>query len=157
MQNAKKVAEWLTAHPQIKMPEDVLATAGPWPSLEMSDFLVYARKRGDYPPEVIKLIEQLWRECLWAYDGWARAVVNDAQTMIIDMMHNAVGDDKYNFTRQFLQDYARSHGYFAEPPQDDTPPPWRIAAESGTTVPIQPPALPQEALDAGNVEPPKKT
>lgn len=146
-QSAKKIAAWLEAHPQMKdvIPEDVLATCGPWPSLEASDFLVYAREREEYPREAVKLVEELWRECLWAYDGWAKALAMDAQFMIRDMLANCSGADAYNFTRQFLTDYAKAHGMVAETPKEEAPPPWRQQtpnpyADSGGVPPPMPKA-----------------
>lgn len=153
-QSPKKVAAWQEAHPSLKIPEDALATAGPWPSLEVSDFLVWARNQDAIPAHVVKLVEELAAELRWAYDGWTKSLATDAHALLIDLFHNATGSDQYNFTRQFLQDYAKAHGYFIEPPQDETPPPWRQASESGGYVPPQPPGLSEEMIEAGNVKPP---
>jgi hypothetical protein len=156
-QSAQKVAAWFTAHPTFKnrIAEDVLATAGPWPSLEVGDFLTWAREREDIPRYIIQLVEALSDELRWVYDEWTKSIAMDSHALLVDMFHNAVGDDRYNFTRQFLQDYAKAHGMMLEPPKDDTPPPWRVAGESGGQVPFVPKPLKQEQIEAGNVEPPQ--
>ena len=157
--SAKEIAAWKTAHPMFdkRMDEEMLSTAPRWGSLEVSDFLVFARQRDDaIPAFVVKYVEELAEELRWVYDMWTASAATDPHNMLIDMFHNAIGDDRYNFVRQFLQDYAKSHGYTVEPPKDETPPPWRVASEGGgfTSMP-PPPQLPREAIDAGNVEPPK--
>ena len=152
-QSAKKVAAWLVAHPKL-LPEEAVATAGPWPSLEVGDFLVWAREQEDYPKEVIRLVEQLWRECLWAYDNWTKAAHADAQNMLIDLLHNCRGSDQYHFTAKFLRDYGQAHGYFTQVPEEEETPPWRqgsteadaparrvVAANTGVSS-SEPPPLP---------------
>lgn len=155
MQSARKIAAWQAAHAHLKkkISEDALATCGPWPSLEVSDFLVWAREHENIPSVVVQMVEQLRDELVWVYDMWAKAVVNDAQFLMTDLMVNATGADEYNFTRRFLQDYAKNHAIFYEEPKEEIPP-WRVAAESGGQVPPQP-VLSKEAIDAGNVEPPE--
>jgi hypothetical protein len=153
-QKVEKVAAWKAAHPGITIDDDVLATAGPWPSLEVSDFLVWVRERDDVPKIVISLVEALAAELRWTYDGWTKAAASNPQQLLIDLLHNCSGDDRYNFTRQVVTDFAKSQGFSLKPPEDDTPPPWRIGSESGGYVPSVP-KLPQEAIGAGNAEPPK--
>src|SRR5262245_16539466 len=133
--SAKKVAEWQKTYPRFKIPEDILATCGPWPSLEVNDFLVYAKGR-EYPPEVVRLVEELRDEIVWAYGMWAQSVVTDPGFLLTDMMVNCVGSDQYNFTRKFIQDYAKSHGYAVEQKPDEALPPWRQATESAVAPPM---------------------
>lgn len=153
-ESAKKVAAWIEAHPQLKIPEDVLATCGPWPSLEATDFLVWAREREEFPDIALKMVADLLQEVNWAYAGWTKAASTDAPALLRDLMANASGADEYNFTRRFLQDYAKAHGMSAEPPKEEVIPPWRQATETGA-VPVPRPQLSREAVAAGNVEPPK--
>lgn len=136
-QSVQKVAAWQKAHPHLKIPEDVLATCGPWPSLEVSDFLVWAREQEDIPKIVIQIVEQLASECAWAYDMWAKIAATDAQKLMIDLLRSTDQSPEYNFTQRFLQDFAKAHGMYTDVAQQETPPPWRQAAETGA--PSQPP------------------
>jgi hypothetical protein len=144
------------------MQEDVLSTAGPWPSLQISDFLVYARESSDYPKEVIRFMEDAAEELNFAYDGWARAAhQSDTKAMMNDLFMNTAGSDAYAFTRKFLQDYARDRGLLLDDRKDEELPPWLQAGETtgGTTMPqpivsqpqietAPPPTLSPMSLDA---------
>lgn len=153
--NAKQIAAWKTAHPTLHIPEDILASCGPWPSLEANDFMAYAKGNDRYPQELVKFVGELRDELVFCYDMWTKCVAqSNAEHLLKDLLYNTAGNEAYNFTRKFLLDYAHAHGLFVEDPVEEAPPPWRVGIESGGGVPVQPP-LPREAVEAGNVEPPK--
>ncbi len=147
--SAEKVAAWKKAHPTLLIEEDVLATAGPWPSLQISDFLVYARNSDHYPKEVIKFMEEAAQELTFAYEGWARAVhQSDTRWLMADLFQNTAGSDAYAFTRKFLQDYARDRGLLLDVKQEEEDlPPWLQGGETTGGVTSAQPIVEQPPME----------
>lgn len=154
--DAKQVAAWKTAHPDLKIPEDKLAACGPWPSLEVNDFLGYARGRDMYPKELVKFIEQLRDEIAFAYDGWTRTVLmSDPALLLRNMLDSATGSDQYNFTKQFILDFARNRALMVEDVVEEEAPPWMRAESNSVPAPL-PTAQPEAPTTDAVVEETKK-
>lgn len=109
-----QVQKWREAHPGLEVDEAALMTAGPWPSLFVTDFTAYLSSKG-IDPDVANFVRDMGREMAWAYGWWKKAARDsDASSLLIDMMNNAstVGDDRgqYAFVQRFITDYARANG-----------------------------------------------
>ena len=94
--------------------EAALITAGPFPSLHATDFVVYLRSQGS-DPKLVDYINDLNREVAWAYGNWHKAQRNgNAPELLADMLNNATtkGDEsgRYAFVQKFIRDYAAANG-----------------------------------------------
>jgi len=109
-----EVQKWREAHPALLLDEAALVSAGPWPSLHVTDFVVYLQSKGA-DETIASFVRDLGHETAWAYGGWKKAAHgNHTGLLLLDMLNNAstVGDDagQYAFVRRFLTDYAKANG-----------------------------------------------
>lgn len=123
-----QVQKWREAHPGLDVDEAALMTAGPWPSLSVTDFLAYLSSMG-MSGDIVSFIRDQGREMAWAYGGWKKAERDSsADRLLTDMLNNAstVGDDRgqYAFVQRFIRDYARANGIPIRDQAGDAPAPW---------------------------------
>jgi hypothetical protein len=118
MSELSEIAKWRAAHPTIEMPDEGLKTAAPFPSLRLTEFMVYMDSKDD--KDAARYIRDLRREITWTYDGWAKALhYSVAKRIIADLLNNATAvpaalgnsdGPHYVPIRQFLIDYAKANG-----------------------------------------------
>ena len=125
--NPVELRKWREAHLGIDIPDTAIAALGSFPSLYANDL---ADKISMSNPDISAFIRALFKESIWAYDGWSKAQRDaDAGKLLADIYTAAGGSgegdpqNQYTFIRRFLSDYAAANNLpnpaAATKPKDD--------------------------------------
>jgi hypothetical protein len=101
------VQKWREAYRGINLSDEALATAGPFPSLYVGDYLVFLERKGA-DEQTVAIVKAMHNELVFAYGGWAKAVTDGNTVDLLDRLSHSTDNAQVH---KFLSDWRQANGY----------------------------------------------